>query len=214
MTDDEILEDLFLGNNTDAINLEIEYIKALVLRTSVDMIFSLIKEHQDKIRPITSRNIPQFSDVHQINPVMDLLFDSGLENMDFRLLGLCLIGQDKKESAQRKYGENHYKICVQLGFAQDSKKCMINNLGRAYVQEKNNDIKNQWMRKMILRIPIIQRVLIAAERGPVRINDFMMNILSESTIVRRKPNVRTLVFMLRDISSVTMKKTIDNIQWK
>ena len=63
-------------------------------------------------------------------------------------------------------------------------------LGEIY-NDLENSVQNELLRRTILRNRFFQKILIKSQLGPVSIEN-EMSLFSQSTIIRRLPNVRTL----------------------
>ena len=119
-----------------------------------------------------------------------------------------------KLGAQTKYGENHYKLAVQLGFVTSEKPFIATDLGYAYYLNADEEQRSEIKKRLALRIPIIQRALLTADVKQVNMSDLMCEYLSESTMLRRRSNVRELLNDIMDISKPEMQRRLNNIVWR
>ena len=142
---------------------------------------------------LTFQDVVQFSSLDDattgICQVLTRAHD-GLHNLE---VGQALLddGTVRKEGAYRKYGENHAKTAIELGLVLENSGCyFLTCLGEIY-NDLENSVQNELLRRTILRNRFFQKILIKSQLGPVSIEN-EMSFFSQSTIIRRLPNVRTL----------------------
>ena len=142
---------------------------------------------------LTFQDVVQFSSLDDattgICQVLTRAHD-GLHNLE---VGQALLddGTVRKEGAYRKYGENHAKTAIELGLVLVNSGCyFLTCLGEIY-NDLENSVQNELLRRTILRNRFFQKILIKSQLGPVSIEN-EMSFFSQSTIIRRLPNVRTL----------------------
>lgn len=180
--------------------------------TPTEEIFSIIKENKEVTLKIAARNIPQFSNPRDIEEVLNIIINS-CEQLGFAEIGYFLCNKGAKLGAKRKYGENHYKLAVQLGLATEYG-FRATDLGYAYFSAKDSERKNRVLKKLPLRVPIIQQSLLEAESGVINMYSLLKPHLSESTIARRSPNIRSLLEWITDVSGPDMQRRVSNIVWR
>lgn len=183
----------------------------LLLETRVEDIIDIIEANASKIKTITTANIPQFSDIAHVEKVLDIVCSN--ENATFEDIGYYF-NKDGKSGAQRKYGENHYNLCSQLGLTTTKKPHELTFLGKEYrtlSKENKEDLKT----KLALRVPIIQTIMIDSKHKEISILKVLGNYLSGSTALRRRSNIRVLVTRISDSANGELKETINNnLDWK
>lgn len=142
---------------------------------------------------LTFQDVVQFSSLDDattgICQVLTRAHD-GLHNLE---VGQALLddGTVRKEGAYRKYGENHAKTAIELGLVLENSGCyFLTCLGEIY-NDLETSVQNELLRRTILRNRFFQKILIKSQLGPVSIEN-EMSFFSQSTIIRRLPNVRTL----------------------
>ena len=98
----------------------------------------------------------------------------------------------------------------------NSYKVAISVFGRAF-NKRNDDEKKKLTARLLMRIPIIQKILIGAQKSEVDIEE-ELTCLSKQTKKRRKPNIATLLQFISDEAeeeSNIMREVFDNIKgWK
>lgn len=186
----------------------------LIVRVSIEDIFSVIRLYKESLLPIVSNNIPQFSKADDIFTVLRVVIDSGIEDLSYEKIGYYLCPRGSKPGAQTKYGENHYKLAVQLGLVTVEKPLTATDLGMAFYLTNNFTKRNEIKKKLALRVPIIQQAILLAEKGTVDMAAFMCQHLSQSTMLRRRPNIRELLQYIMDNAEVPMQHRLNNIVWR
>ena len=178
---------------------------------SFEQLFDFIKYHESDIRSLTSLNIPQFSNLQVIDKVLEVV--SASEHLNYELIGYYL-NKDTTVVAQRKYGENHYKLVALMGLATLDGQLKITSIGREYVSLPEFE-KKTIRDKLFLRIPTIQLFLIKAAKGKICGNDLLSPILKESTINRRRTNINKIIACVIEHFPREERLLIENnIMWK
>lgn len=127
------------------------------------------------------------------------LLDAGDEGLRYQQIGALLLddGKARKRGALLKYGENHAKTAIELGLAQNvCDYIYLSCMGvvfNTYTSEKQRKL----LKRLAFRNRFIQRLAILSQKGVVSLSD-EMSILSESTIKRRRSNIRTLFCLFDD----------------
>ncbi|UDQ98285.1 hypothetical protein AAEX28_15055 [Lentisphaerota bacterium WC36G] len=188
----------------------------IILSHELDDIWRSIlnSEINDKIN---QSNIPQFSKFSDGTIGALKLIKQYPSGVGFAQLGKSFDCVAKNEIARRKYGENHAKLATLLDLA------VINNVGNTAKIELsvfarslysfNEEDKNDIITKLILRIPIIQKILHEAQKKKIKLTDYM-SMLSKTTITRRMSNISILLDKLKDCNSCDILGCIDNIERK
>lgn len=199
-----IVKDFFQKSYENAINEHL-FIRSFILNK--DELFDYVNRVVDvklleycnyvidycHIDYLTFQDVVQFSSLDDattgICQVLTRAHD-GLHNLE---VGQALLddGTVRKEGAYRKYGENHAKTAIELGLVLENSGCyFLTCLGEIY-NDLENSVQNELLRRTILRNRFFQKILIKSQLGPVSIEN-EMSFFSQSTIIRRLPNVRTL----------------------
>ena len=206
---DIFLFNIFFGDIPENDNYGKEAIYKL-LSLSVEELFDYIKRNREKISEIKPNDIPQFSKFDDIYMVIRVISDSPEKNLNWEKIGYYLCPKEASSAAKTKYGENHYKLAVQLGLAYPGKNIRLTPLGNEIYSIKDEDVRNKIVARLVLRIPIIQVALLNAENKRINMFDCLKKYLSESTAVRRRPNVKTLLALL---DSITTNDNMRNVFW-
>lgn len=183
----------------------------LLLNIKIDKIIELIEKNYMYIKEIDSKNIPQFSNINNIDKVLNII--SSNENILYKDIGYYF-NKNASEIAQQKYGENHYKICSQIGFTTEKKPYSLTFIGEEY-KKFSKDEKEDLKTKLMLRIPIIQYIIVNAKKGRVSVMELLEQYVAKSTAVRRRSNIKVIVNKIVDLAGNEYKEIINNnIDWK
>ncbi len=183
-------DSLIVDDNKCALLLEV------LKKYKCSEILKIIAE-EFKAPVIDKKDIAQFSDFRDAYyQVPYLLKNCGFTDVDYSRMGYMLRHEKRKDGADKKYGENHIKTAAQLGLCL-FKNCRANSnaLGNLFVGLSEEDQKSI-LPKLCLYIPFIQKYFI--EGATDEIVDDMLSVLSESTQIRRRPNVNLIIKTIKD----------------
>ena len=185
---------------------ELVYVCKFLLELPINNFIYCINENIE----CTTDAIIQYSNLeHAIVDVPRVLkFQNG--PLTFSELGKIII-KAKEDGACKKYGENHAKVAYEMSMVNFERKSSIvvanNSFGNFSVGLSNND-RIELVKRLALRNEFIQKLIYLAKNGLVNYMDIACEILSESTAIRRKPNVRQLVNLILKDTEI-----INNIVW-
>lgn len=178
---------------------------------SVDELIAIIIKYKDKIEEVSAKNIPQFSDIDNVDKVV-LIVDSSVDEMDYRKIGY-FFNKSGSDMSQRKYGENHYKLAMEMGLVTERKPLRATELYQVYLTLNQNE-KESIKSKLMLRIPIIQVIIVNAAETSFDVLEYMIRIIAESTAKRRGSSIRQIIKVIqREMSEDMFAKLDNNIQW-
>lgn len=198
----------YVDNEIDA-----SRIGRMIVNTPLDDLVHMVIEHENELLPVTTNSIPQFSDIEAIHKVIRIIADSGIENISYKQLGHFLCPKGSTDGAKVKYGENHVKIAEQLGFVSLKPTIQITDLGMHYYLLPEEESKHL-LNKLALRVPIIQRSLIAAQAGQLNLTQLMLQYIAPSTTERRRSNVNKLLKLMGKEESKFTKELLNNMYWE
>lgn len=166
---------------------------------------------QEKLPEIKSTNIPQFSNIDDLNGVLDIVYST--DNIAFEDIGYYFYPESKLH-AQWKYGENHYKMAALLGLTSLDKPYHVTDFGVEYMKIPQNE-RNEIRNKLIWRVPIVQQIMIRSINNELKPIDVLTQYLAISTAKRRHSNVHVMVNLVVDSLETNAKvKISENIKWK
>lgn len=160
-------------------------------RLSIREITELLKADRNEFI-ISTASIPQFSSYEDVVFEVPYLSVASRErDIAFSQMGYMLLRTPKKDGAYLKYGENHTKTAALMGLCTVQKgRVNPSYLGVAYSRlpkEEQKDI----IPKIILYMPIIQNFFV--NDMDIDLLRKYFSLLSESTQIRRRSNVKTLI---------------------
>lgn len=167
-----------------------------LLSMTIAEIFELVCENP-KYEDVLPSNIPQFSNLSDVYLETPNILGLSGQSMSYDDLGTYLDnGKEKKEVAQRKYGENHSKLATLLDLAtitsqSNSYRVTLSIFGAAFNKKDENE-KKKLTARLLLRVPIIQKMLINSLSTEVDIES-ELSCLAEQTKKRRKPNIASIL---------------------
>ena len=203
-------DDVLDNHSTDELLRAGEKILICLHKDSVDELIDIVDDDSNVLGLIHPSNIPQYSNLKDVDKVLPIVESNAEFNCDYCLIGY-FFNKFSKKGAQTKYGENHYKVAMLMGLAKQKKPLDITPLGSVYMN-LDDEIRMDVKIKLFLRIPLIRYIMVHARTETVNVYNIMSNFLAVKTTKRRKSNVKTLVELLIEKSNF---KSIyyKNINW-
>jgi len=157
-------------------------------------------------------DVPVFSTfeigVKRINEL--LFFESS--GMTFEELGYQVVKAPQK-GANIKYGENHAKLAKYFSlvlFSRTRPTRVTNSSIGNYLVRCEDELREDMLRKLVLRVPFIQHLIVKAMNGRVSYKE-EVSFLSEKTALRRKGNVKQL--MEFGLNQTSYKYLLKRVEW-
>jgi hypothetical protein len=192
-----------------------------LLIMTISEVFEIVR-YNPSLEDVLPSNIPQFSNIADAYIEAPNILGLSGQSMTYDELGTYLDnGKEKNEVARRKYGENHSKLAALLDLVvitapSNSYKVALSVLGEAF-NKRNSIEKKRLAARLLLRVPIIQKMLINALTSEIDIED-ELSCLAVQTKKRRKPNIVSLLQFISDElgdKNGILKKALDNIRgWR
>lgn len=184
-----------------------------VLRLSIDDFLSIIDENPyGSVADIKS--IPQFGKFETVLNVPSYFVENGSCCADYPQLGFFLKPDVSATlAANTKFGENHGKAASILGVSSCVHQRIIPSaLTYAFVN-LDHDQKEEIIRRLLFRVPVVQIILSSAKAG--RVNGYApMSQLMGSTKRRRGQCLRAIFRSLKEYDHTKLSARIDNIVWE
>lgn len=208
--DNNHIFDVYDGFINDEIISDIEDIIKLDIK---DIVFSI--KVRDEIM-LNSKTIPMFSDfndcTNNICYILDSLNNPGIEMVE---LGKYLRKSINTELALYKYGETHSKAASMLGLTKIIKKdgkvkTYLTNIGYFYLSNKKDNEKI--LTRLLLHSHIIQKLIKNSDKKNYLVYK-SLDCLSEITIIRRMPNIKTFVNKLCESNEYDFNTELININF-
>ena len=162
---------------------------------------------------ITPKDVFQFSSLEVITDhICCVLNEVGNPGVTFIQAGKMLLkdGIIRKDGAYIKYGENHLKTAEALGLLYDlAHTYFVSCIGMVYYNFTEEERFKLTVR-LFLRNKFIVRLLKAASKGKVDARQFLY-MLSDSTYIRRKSNIKCILRYLLTSSEYDFSDIINNI---
>lgn len=173
---------------------EAQAILSALFEIPINVIIKKINENNihDKFYP---HDIPQFSSLDDCFTSIIKLVHSGLDGVSFQKIGYFLRTIQRKRGADFKYGENHSKCAALMGLCHIDKGVWTNPFSFAF--ERLDITAQSLLRpKLCLRIPLIQAFY--KHNKSQEFLELSLTCLSDSTMIRRKPNVIKLINVVEE----------------
>ncbi len=173
-------------------------------------------DSSENLKDIDIITIPQFSNTFDATEKMLEVLSDGRQ-MTYLELGTVLDnGHIKKDSARRKYGENHSKLAslLDIVWINDSprgKVISISPLGKQLLS-LNFDERAKLFVKLYLRIPIVQHLLKENVQDSVNISSLLQTVMTKkTTIERRKASILNILEIIGESNDITAIERISKI---
>ena len=190
----------------------LDFIRQAIGISLLDFIDAIVTKYSTGY--FSTKDIPQFSSFHDATDrICSVLKESGDEGYKFSEMGALLRPKNMVRDfrADLKYGENHCKTAADFGLLQIrvGKVCYLSCFGVIY-NELSESEKQAYLSRFVLRNNFINWLINKAVVRKVNLDE-EMNILSISTIKRRKPNVKYYLSLLQNINDKQINEIISNI---
>lgn len=185
-----------------------------VLSSDTRQICSVIFRYHAELPKVTTNSIPQFSNSEDVFSVIKIVKESPEPDLNWGKIGFYLCPRESNLSAKVKYGENHYKLAVQLGLAVE-KKIELTDFGEEVYRNVDSIDHEVLLGKLSLRIPLIQQALLNATFGRFNLLAYMETLLAPVTALRRRSNVKRLLSYLAIANKdQKLQDNLWNIVWE
>lgn len=202
-----------------------------MLYYNYDFPYEIVKDYVDKIlsipvdalvnqaiisptlMAIEAKDVFQFSDFDAGSiRICTKLINVGNPGVTYLEAGKLLLddGISRKEGAYTKYGENHLKLSESLGLTHElTRTYFISCIGMIY-PDLSEENQKRLLTRLLLRNKFVIRLIKAADKGNVNLRQFLY-MLSESTYVRRRSNVKYILNILKMSDEYDFNYIINNI---
>lgn len=213
----ELKESVKNNSFNDKSNIEefSQYFLEQITESSFDYMIDTITA--TNVSVITQANIPQFSNFDDgTTRLIKTLRKAGDYGPVFDDLGQYLTGPGKKAAAYKKYGENHSKLAalfdlVYIVRKDGANKVYLTELGKAVEKIPEEKLRIIYA-KLAVKIPIIKSLIMDAVASDGNIEKTLSCFLAQSTILRRRSNVRYLINLIKhEYDGVKYKRVLESI---
>jgi predicted nucleotidyltransferase len=162
---------------------------------------------------ITPKDVFQFSTLEAgTDHICQALNEAGNPGVTFIQAGKLLLndGTLRKDTAYIKYGENHLKTAEALGLLYElTRMYFVSCIGIIYLKLNDEDRKSLNVR-LFLRNKFIARLIKATASANVDARQFLY-MLSDSTYIRRKSNIKCILRYLQDSTEYDFSEIFQKI---
>lgn len=145
-----------------------------------------------------AKDIVQYSNFDKAVDELLRICEAEEKGLTFNQIGKFLMSSETSVAC-KKYGENHSKLAYELSLVQIKRKKVsevsITALGRLFIITDDGN-KYEIIKRLAIRNPFIKNLILAAKSGIVYYDDMVQHILSETTALRRKANVKYLTELI------------------
>ena len=183
-------------------------------QTDVSDILKII-DSSEPYMGVSSNDVPQYGSFSSLLKVPEIIAQKSMISVRYELLGFCLLNDmSASKNANIKYGETHGKGAAHLGLVlltDDGLRPSV--LTVPFVDIKDEEWKSSCVRKMLLRMKVIQNVLRDAKDQRVRVFDYLGD-LAQSTKIRRAACLKFISKELRQLNCSELSLRLDNVIWE
>ena len=198
-------------NYTFPQNEVLEYVYN-ILEIPIQEIIEEIKNSDEEIQ-LTAKDVMQFSSFDDATIRMcRVLKEIDNPGVTYIEAGKLLLndGQKRKDGAYTKYGENHLKTSAIIGLTFElTNTYFLSSLGQV-VDVLDDDEAERLITRLILRGSLVKRLIRASFNGKVDVRN-MLYMLSDSTYVRRKSNIKGVLKYLCKSAEYDFNPIIEKI---
>lgn len=191
---------------------EVEIYVKRIISEPVDRYVTYIKNLKEK-EIIEAKDVFQFSRMEDATLIIcEKVKANNNPGMKYLDVGKLLLddGKRRKNGAYTKYGENHVKTAESIGlFFELSRTYFLSCLGHVYCELPEKD-QQKLLVRLLLRNRLIVRMIQASENGNINAREFFY-MLSDSTYLRRKSNVKAILNILADSEEYNFNDFVNKI---
>lgn len=183
-----------------------------IISEPIDRYIAYIKGVKER-EQIAAKDVFQFSNIENATVVIcEKVKAHNNLGMKYIDIGKILLddGEVRKDGAYTKYGENHVKTAEAIGlFFELSRTYFLSCLGYVYCDLSNED-RDKLLTRLLLRNRLIIRLMQASENGNINAREFFY-MLSDSTYLRRRSNVKAVLNILKSSEEYDFKGFVNKI---
>ena len=219
----EIVEQFFSGKYEEKINKNILFFSfseeevAAYVENVINEPLSRFLAYMDGLSEkerIEARDVFQFSNLDDGTAIFcEKMKKTDNPGMKFLDIGRILLddGKERKDGALVKYGENHVKTAEMLGLSFElCNTYYLSGIGYIYA-DLSREKQEKFLTRLVLRNKLVTRLYQASRNGRVNMREFLY-MLSDSTYIRRRSNVKAVLGILMKSDEVDFTDIIELIQ--
>ena len=186
-----------------------EILCKIILDAEYADILKGVDESKDFI--LESKHVPQLNKVKlAYMEVIDLLDDEPLIKTYEQIGALCTKSESDNKESNSKYGECQAKLLMMTDLIwKDREGFRLTPLGRTF-QTLTPDKRKCVFSKLILKIPLIQKLFKISKFETVKVEDILSDVLGPKTTARRSKPIIKMIYDLKGLDSA-LDTRIDRI---
>lgn len=176
----------------------------------LEVVLSMHKEEQ-----IAPKDVFQFSNLEdatfRVCQVIKEINNPGVNTLE---AGNLLLDDDKKrkKTAIVKYGENHVKTAEAFGLLYELTHVYFLSCLGCIQDLLSKEEKKKLLLRLVLRNKLIRNMYVASFNGEVHMRQFLY-MLSDSTYVRRRSNIRSILNVLEESDEYNFSEFLSRISF-
>lgn len=190
----------------------LEYIDN-INKIPIASIVEYLQEHCLDDYSVSSREVFQFSSFYDSTyRICEVLKDNSNAGVSYLTAGKLLLndGKMRKNGALTKYGENHLKTSESLSLTWNlSNVFFLTCIGFVY-PDLPDSIKHKLLSRLILRSKFIRYLICSLIKKEINLRQYLC-MISDSTYLRRRSNIKTVIKVLLDSEEYNFKSIFDNL---
>lgn len=157
--------------------------------------------------------VPLINSISSINPLIKYMAQGS--SLTFLSAGDLLCDTFSKDTAKMKAGEIHLKLLSSMGLGDllliTPRQCHINLLGKHYASLQPRE-RDELLRKLLIKIPIVSTLLRNATLSPTSISRVISSAqITGTTIGRRSSSVKAIIDFIDQTSDTDVHKLCSKI---
>lgn len=191
---------------------ELQAAYSVLNNTSIDKFFAVIEKERDE-QPLTPADVPCFSNLENGIIRLNELLEFEPNGLSFVDAGFQLMNS-VKPGARTKYGENHSKLAAIMSLVTitNTRPALVKPTSwGTFLTRYDISAKRGVLQKLALRDACVRAVVSSAFKGTTCYRE-IVSILSASTALRRRSNVKCLVEFV--LEGTEREDALSRIDWE
>ena len=189
----------------------------LLEETPTEAIIDIIEANKEKIPPLSTRDIPMFSDLKAVDIVPGIAESN--PGASFPVIGSIMLPNNRAVN-QRKWGETHYRLAAMMRLVENGTKAEVTYLGREYEKLARPGSGEEGLRerdvlrpRLCLCSPCIQTLIVNSRHHHFEAMKMYRQMLTENTAIRRRSCTKQMLNAIY-ASCSSDEKMAENLIWK
>ena len=155
----------------------------------------------------------QFSNIDDATlRLCSVLQDAGNPGVDYLQGGKLLLndGKERLKGAYLKYGENHLKTGAAIGLLFELTRTYFLSIYGLVYDKLSSEEYEKLLIRLVLRNKLIIRIIRATNIGTLNLRE-LFYMLSDSTYIRRKSNVKSILSILKNSKEYNFDEILNKV---